>query len=352
MVDTEAQDESLCSLKCSIQFDTWKNCTGFMFNNDGSCSLLFFATYPKVLSNQTIGNDSVWIRYELINSDVLLIVGGYIELASTAVSTTEILSIDGTCTMTLKNLPEAKMMPIVKFLNNQVWSCLGVNTPSFTSNGHCYQYSFEINDWIFKGTFFNAHNQKTGQAYKNKMFVVDESKAEVFDPLTGVTGSWPSTSVPIGNGMCSVMRGNTLIAVGGDSNPQGAMMYDFKSGAWTTLKKSPISFGRPSCSLLPYPNDDQLLVTETYGTAILDLTRNIWRIVADPNFKRNSGNIVQFNNRIFLVGGASPVSGINVNVIEEYNVDDNSWNQLKTIFTNKRSRFASMVVPRFMFGCN
>jgi hypothetical protein len=77
-------------------------------------------------------------------------------------------------------------------LDKQILSCGGGNSKS-----QCFLYDVATDTWTFYSTSNAVHNLRRGVAHQGKIYIMDDSHPEVFDPLnkTWLFKKAPPTSV-------------------------------------------------------------------------------------------------------------------------------------------------------------
>jgi len=116
-----------------------------------------------------------------------------------------------------------------------------------------------------------------------------------------------------------------------------------QQAGWQAI--APMSFSRHLTSGILLPDGNSFLMAggvNVLPCEILNIAANKWTTVASLPFTREWPRIVNFNNRIVIIGGWNNIRG-QLKTCEEYHVGNNSWSSFPSLIL-ARERFGAAVV--------
>ena len=60
------------------------------------------------------------------------------------------------------------------------------------SNPNCYLYDVATNSWSIYSTGIVQHNYEKGVVHQGKIYLLDDTGSQVFDPITKILATWPN----------------------------------------------------------------------------------------------------------------------------------------------------------------
>ncbi len=240
----------------------------------------------------------------------------------------EVYSPEGKCQFDISPVPvqEEFFTPILANIDENILAC-----PSFSGNTpDCWQYNMKENTWSVITSPKYSHN-RPGVVYNDKIFIIDDSTPEVYDPRNNSWSSWPMPLQPTGPGSCLIVWRDSIIAFGGISNSQIVQLFNLTLSAWSVFdeKLSPFNLEYASCTLLP-TNQVLLLgsnIPGFQGAVLYDIVNNLWEQLADVKYNRIGATFVNLNDRIFLIGEG--YGGTIIEIVEEFRYESNIWTEVK-----------------------
>jgi len=120
----------------------------------------------------------------------------------------------------------------------------------------CWSYNITENNWRYITSLNYVHYDAPGVAFDNKIYFVDDEHPEVYDPRNNSLSTWPAPENKIGMGPCLIVYGDTILAIGGNSNSRGVQSFNTSLNLWTVRDagNAPYDMTFHSCILEPGVN--------------------------------------------------------------------------------------------------
>jgi hypothetical protein len=245
----------------------------------------------------------------------------------------------GKCQYTITPLPPSPIgiaYLTMSLLNKQVLACGGTN------NKNCYIYDVATDKWSIYSTSNAFHTDMRGVVHQGKVYLTDNTKPEVFDPVTKTWSTW--TAPPFSGGCaCFVSWKNVIFRFGpGNGNYRQVLQYDPTTKIWTTLTPSnpPMDLCYSGCAVLP--NMNVLLAGSVTGSinkmfAVFNVTSNTWPLTTNATVNLYHSKVLVMGSRVFII------PHYDYSTVIEYNYFDNTASNMSTLLNLPRPFFAGAI---------
>ena len=271
-----------------------------------------------------------------------MVVGGF-------TNKVELYSPNGKCQFDISPIPTRKRLfaPTLAYINDKIIAC-----PRSTSDTqNCWHYSATKNNWTAITSLQNYHSEDPGVVHNDKIFIIDDSNPEVYDPRNNSWSTWPKPTQLTGYNPCLISWKDSILAFGGKENQQGVQSFNSTLNTWSVLDEgsSPFSLYMSSCIMLP---TNKVLVVSSfssiYAVALFDIDTNSWEVLQDSKYSRFGAVLVHLNERIFIIGRGYPDTS--TDVVEEFHYDTNSWIEVEPSPINQQIFSSALSLPAEMFA--
>ena len=265
---------------------------------------------------------------------VALIVGGY------TYTEVELFSPEGRCQHRLTPAPLLLEEPVIAFIDEKVLAC---------DQGHdCFLYNPSNDSWSAYSTSTYSHKLYPGEIFKNKLFIVDDSSPEVFDPARNIWSGWPAPPTATGTGKCLLAWSDIFIMFGGEYNSRAMQTFNHSSQTWEVLDSTcvPMDMMYSGCTVLP--TGDILIAGSRdapyqSSIALFHVKSNTWKKLADSTISRKGTSLVTLGSRVFAIDGGE-------NVVEEFDYNTNTWTTIEEqLLVHRRGHSGVIALPAEMF---
>ncbi len=257
-------------------------------------------------------------------------------------NTVEVYSPTGTCNYQLTPFPIVCQNPVLVFVDEMIIACSGGKS--------CWQYNAKEDSWLVIATAPFTHNQQPGVVYKGKVYVMDESSPQVFDPSSRTWASWPSPPNKSGDAPWMVGWKDCIILTGGQSNPRGVQIFNITEQTWTAMDSSQVPMDLWWSSSLTLSTGNVFIVGSAVSVsfnsaALYNPADNSWTELDKTATRRYGTRLVQLGNRIFAVDGTL------TDLIEEFLLKTNNWKPVDVELLIKRDGQHSVLgLPARLFS--
>ncbi len=254
----------------------------------------------------------------------------------------ELFSPSGQCNHKLAAFPVVSNNPVLVWIKEMIIACSG--------NESCWEYNIKENNWSVIAAAPFAPNWQPGVVYQEKVYVMDESTPQVFDPSSKAWSSWPSPPNKSGTAPWMVGWKDCIILLGGDSNLKGVQIFNVTEQTWTVMDSSLVPMDIWWSSSLTLSNGNVLIVgshkTSFYNsTAFYKPDDNTWVKLEETTFNRDATRLVQLGSRIFAIDGYF------TNLVEEFLLGTNTWKPVDVELLIKRTGHHSLLaLPARLFS--
>jgi hypothetical protein len=257
-------------------------------------------------------------------------------------NTTELYSPTGNCNRKLAAFPLTSNNPVLVYVNEMVIACSGGKS--------CWEYKIKENSWSVIATAPFAHNYQPGVVYQEKVYVMDESNPQVFDPSSKAWSSWPTPPKKTGNAPWMVGWMDCIILLGGSSNLRGIQIFNITKQTWAVMDSSQVPMDMHWSSSLTLPNGNVLIAGSYQGgyhnsTAFYNPTNNSWTELVKTATSHQGTRLVQLGTQIFAIGGRAN------DLVEEFILETNAWKPVNTKLLVRRDGYLSLLaLPAKLFS--
>jgi len=257
-------------------------------------------------------------------------------------NTVELYSPTGNCNHQLAPFPMVCQNPVLVNVDDIILACCGGKS--------CWEYNPEEDSWSVIATAPFIHNWQPGVVYQGKVYVMDESTPQVFDPSSKTWSSWPTP--PNKSGLYPWMVGwnDCIILLGGDSNLRGVQIFNITEQTWTVMDSSQVPMDLWWSSSLTLSNGNILIVGSAqsgyyYSAALYNPKDNTWIELEKTDANRDGSRLVQLGNKVFAV------EGISNKITEEFLLETNTWEPYDVKLLVRRRGYHSMLsLPAKLFS--
>ena len=261
----------------------------------------------------------------------------------------EVYSPNGKCQFVLNPvpIPEEFFVPTLAFIDDKIIACPMISSP----DEPCWQYNVTENTWSVI-TSPKYRHVSPGVVYNDKIYIIDDSNPEVYDPRNNSWSTWPIPLQPTGAGSCLIVWKDSIIAFGGIANLRKVQFFNLTLNAWSVLDAefAPFELNSASCTLLA---TNQVLLLGSYipgfqGAVLYDIENKSWEQLPDVKYNREGATFVNLNGRVFLIGGGFPSTIIDA--VEEFHYESNTWTEVEPSPINQQMFSTALAVPADMFA--
>jgi len=257
----------------------------------------------------------------------------------------ELYSPDGTCQHSLAPFPVSGseyFEPVLAFMDEKILACGG------RQNKNCFLYHSNNDTWADYSNSTCYHDEQPGEIFNGKLYIVDDSNPEVFDPVSYSWSSWPTPLNKTELGPCLVAWKDTFILLGGYYDRRQIQTFNHSSNTWQVLDLSsvPIEIYLSGCILLP--NNEILVVGSDYtafesSATLYNIEANTWNKLPDISVNRHGTSLVLLGTRVFAIASDD------TNVIEEFHYNNNTWSSVEAKLIVSRFHHGTIALPAELF---
>jgi hypothetical protein len=254
----------------------------------------------------------------------------------------ELFSPSGECNHKLAAFPATSQNPVLVYFNEIIIACSGRKS--------CWEYNVKENNWSVIATAPFSNKYQPGVVYQEKLYVIDESNPQVFDPSPRAWSSWPSPPKKSGSAPWTVGWKDCIILLGGEKNPRGVQIFNITEQTWTVMDSSQVPMDIFWSSSLTLPDGNVLIVGSIVGNyqnsaAFYNPADNSWKELEKTLTSHQGTRLVQLGSRIFAIGGRE--NGL----VEEFLLETNAWKPVDAELLVRRDGFLSLLaLPEKLFS--
>ena len=254
----------------------------------------------------------------------------------------ELYSPNGQCNHKLAQTPVRQVNPVLVYANNRIIACGGTAS--------CWEYNIKMDSWLkfTRATF--RDDLQPGVVYGNKLYVIDDAKAQVLDLINNTWSTWSLPPNKFGPAHWMVGWKESIILFGGGSNPNGVQTYNTKTNTWTVQNSTnvPIEMQWSSTLLI---SRDEILVGGSGRPCCYHLAAKYypqtgsWQKLQDSQISHSGTRLVKLGSRIFAVSGRYS------DTVEEFFATNNTWSLIGVKPINAIGGYHSVVaLPAALFA--
>ncbi len=254
----------------------------------------------------------------------------------------EIYSPTGNCNHKLSDLPIASDLPVLVYVKKMIIACSGGKS--------CWEYKVKENNWSMVATAPFTHNYQPGVVFQEKVYVIDESNPQMFDPSSKTWSSWPSPPKKTGGAPTMVGWKDCILLLGGNSNRRGVQIFNVSEQTWTVMDSSQVLMDLQWSSSLTLVNENLFIVGAYsdgfYNSAVFyNPTDNSWVKLQDSVTDHLGTRLVLLGSRIFAI------DGFQTDLVEEFMLETNTWKPVDIELLIKRTGHHSVLaLPAILFS--
>ncbi len=254
----------------------------------------------------------------------------------------ELYSPTGTCNHKLSDLPTYCDNPVLVYVDEMIIACSGGKS--------CWEYIVSQDSWSVIATAPFTHNYQPGVIYQQKVYVIDETSPQVFDPSSKAWSSWPSPPKKSGNAPWMVGWKDCIILLGGLSNLRGVQIFNITEQAWRVMDASHVPMDLWWSSSLTLSNGNVLIVGSEKSssqnlTAFYNPKDNSWIELGKTTTNHHGTRLVQLGSRIFVL------DGLYTDLVEEFEFETSTWKPLELKLNISRDgRHSLLALPANLFS--
>jgi hypothetical protein len=185
----------------------------------------------------------------------------------------EVYSPTGNCNHRLAEFPVTIDNPVLVYVDGMIIACAGLLS--------CWEYNAKEDYWsnIAEAPF--SPNYQPGVVFQEKVYVIDEASPQVLDSSSKTWSSWPSPPYKSGIAPSVVGWKDSIILLGGGSNPRGVQIFNVSEQTWTVMDSSQVPMNIDWSSALVLSDGHVLIVGSEssgylYSAAFYNPTDNSW----------------------------------------------------------------------------
>ena len=287
-----------------------------------------------------------------------MLTGGHRETSGSSTPYVELYSPNGMCNYALANLPTDIYAHTFSLYYGKVFSCLGYSV-TYGHSRDCYSYDIASNTWSYMTSSSYTHTWLTGQIYKNQLYFFDSPYPETYDLSTNKWSTGIYIPTATGENPCLVNYLDSVIVIGGSSNPTVIQQYNFTSKTWSSLASPSPGYSYFGCTLLPASPDssssallftDRILMMQSTASdvqgTIFDISENQFLPISPTTYGHRHNQILSLGRRVFVFAG---FNGAANNFVEEYHQHNNSWTVAPFQMIYPRFNLRAVAVPAHWF---
>jgi len=258
----------------------------------------------------------------------------------------------GNCQYDLAPIPLSDRylyLPVLAWINEQIMVCGGRGV--YFGNDLCLSYSSTNNNWTIISTSNYAHKDQPGAVYKNKLYILDESYPEVYDPEANTWSIWTRPSIPTGSGSCLLSWNDMFLLFGGSDAKRSVQSFNHSTQTWSVLDSgnAPLDILLSGCIMLP--TEEVLILgsdsSSVYynSAALFNPWSNAWRQLENSEFPHHGSTLVTLGSRVFSIDGHYE------NFVEEFHYTNNTLTPVEAKLIAWREGHAGVLpLPAEMFS--
>jgi hypothetical protein len=254
----------------------------------------------------------------------------------------ELYSPNGNCNHKLGTFPISSRNPVLVYINEMIIACSGGTS--------CWNYNITKDSWsVIANAPFGFKNQP-GVVYGKRVYVIDESNPQVFDPSSNTWSSWPAAPNKFGGAPWMVGWMDCIILLGGSSNLRGIQIFNITEQTWTVMDSSQVPMDLWWSSSLTLSNGNVFVVGSEksgshYSAAFYNPKDNSWVKLDASDTNHFGTRLVQLGSKIYAVDGHK------TDVVEEFLLETNTWKPVSVKLINKHDGLHSLLaLPAKLFS--
>ena len=213
----------------------------------------------------------------------------------------ELYSPNGQCNHKLAQTPVRQVNPVLVYANNRIIACGGTAS--------CWEYNIKMDSWLkfTRATF--RDDLQPGVVYGNKLYVIDDAKAQVLDLINNTWSTWSMPPNKFG-GCCHWMVGwkESIILFGGERNPKGVQTYNTKTNTWIVQGSTNVPMEMKWSSALLISRNEIIVAGSDrscchHSAAKYYPQTDTWLKLQDSQISHRGTRLVKLGSRIFAICG-------------------------------------------------
>lgn len=231
----------------------------------------------------------------------------------------ELYSPEGQCNYKLAQSPVRDFNPVLVNADDRIIACSG--------GKGCWEYNTNEDTWIGLIEAPFLADQQPGVIFNDQLFVTDMNGTHVLDLASNTWSKWPSPNKYSGNSPCLVGWRDSIILFGGYIDQRGVQILNITSQTWTALNSTnaPMDVWWSSAVLI---DENEILITGSWSTPFSNSAAKYypltdsWIKLDDSEVDHSGTRLVKLGNRVFAV------DGIRTDVVEEFDITNNTWTNI------------------------
>lgn len=254
----------------------------------------------------------------------------------------ELYSPEGQCNYQLTRTPFDANNPVLAFENDRIIGCTALKS--------CWYYDSQFDSWYYLADAPFKDEFQTGVSLNNNLYVLDSSEAHVLDLESDNWSTWSMPPNQFGRAHSSIGWEDSIVVFGGQSNYRGVQIFNVTSQTWSVKNSTNVPFDIVWTSVLLAKKDEILLVGSDqggfyYAAAKYYPRTDTWQELEDSQLSHRGTRLVKLGTRVFTI------DGFEVDTVEEFHLDDNSWSIIETKLLNNYLGFHTvMALPASLFA--
>jgi N-acetylneuraminic acid mutarotase len=214
----------------------------------------------------------------------------------------------------------------------------------------CWEYDVKQDSWSVIAAAPFTHNSQPGVVYQKKIYVMDESSPQVFDPSSKTWSGWPSPPHKSGQAPWMVGWMDCIILLGGLSYLRGVQIFNVTKQTWTVMDSSPVPMDMYWSSSLVLSNRNVLIVgsekiDSRNSASFYNPNDNSWVKLPETTTSHRGTRLIHLGSRTFAIEGVSS------DLTEEFELETNTWTPVDVKLQVTRGGFHSLLaLPARLFS--
>ena len=248
----------------------------------------------------------------------------------------------GKCNHKLKDFPENCQNPVLVQADNKIIACC--------ISRYCWEYNTTTSIWSAIAPAPFPANRQPGVVYQQKVYIIDDERPQVFDPVSKTWSSWPSPPKKSGNAPSMVGWKDTIILLGGSSNRRGIQIFNVTEQTWTARDSSQVPMDLYWSSSITLLDGNVLVIgsdiaSYSYSAAIYNPSSNSWKELEKTATNHRGTRVIQLERRIFAIGGVYSL------IVEEFHLNGNTWKPVDSkLLIEHKGDHSLLALPARLFS--
>ena len=267
---------------------------------------------------------------------------GYVAFIVNYNKRAELYSPEGECNYQLALTPLDVINPVLIFENDRIIAC--------TAKSSCWQYDTQNDSWKYFADADFEEEYQNGASFNKDVYVLDTTRGYILNLVADYWRYWTMPPNEFGKAHTAIGWEDSIIIFGGSSNLRGVQTFNVTNQSWSVQNSSNVPFDLGWTSCLLVDKDEILLVgsdrpNSSYSAAKYNPREDTWEELENSELNHSGTRLVKLGSRVFAIDGNE------IDTVEEFHLDDNSWSIVETKLLNNYFGFHTVLsLPASLFA--